>query len=86
MKRLVCFMVSVFSSSIINTATVFLHLLDNDFLSLGGFPGRQEIIQRCILIKNVFLGIVNQAFGNEFAIPIYVPVSYTHLDVYKRQV
>ena len=65
-------MVSVFSSSIINTATVFLHLLDNDFLSLGGFPGRQEIIQRCILIKNVFLGIVNQAFGNEFAIPIYV--------------
>ena len=38
---------------------VFLHLLDNDFLTLGSSPSRQEIIQRRILIKNVFLGIVN---------------------------
>ena len=52
--------------------SMFLHLLDDDFLALGGSPGRQEIIQRCILIKNVFLGIVNQAFGNELAIPVHV--------------
>ena len=69
----------------IHNAGCFDHKMNDGFLAFMGYRG-QDIYNSCSPFFND-ITVMSEKIGNRTSqMMCYIPVSYTHLDVYKRQV
>ena len=75
----------LYTSTLFTKDILFFKVMKNTFVYVIAYVGLNVIIALGMAVWITSLKKANQFFRSVFFLPMMVAVSYTHLDVYKRQ-